>query len=201
TPTHVSLEWRDNSPDETSFRIHRATVPGFMVSPATEIAVTAANVTAFVDGAVQPGTTYYYKVVARNEWGDSLPSNEASATTPALVVPVAPSNLVVTPGGDKNLLMWQDNSFNETGFRIEVSTNDGASWSTLATVPEDTTSYEHSPLAVETAYLYRVFAFNAAGSSAPSNTAGAHSRPAAPSNLSAVAVSPTRIDLTWTNNS
>src|SRR5690606_18782920 len=201
TPTQVSLDGRDNGRDEPSFRIHRATVPGFMVSHATEIAVTAPNVTALVDGTVQPGTTYYYRVVARNEWGDSLPSNEASATTPALVVPVAPSNLVVTPGGDRNLLMWQDNSFNETGFRVEFSTNGGASWSTLATVPEDTTSYEHSPLTVDTAYLYRVYAFNAAGSSAPSNTAGAHSRPAAPSNLTAVAVSPTRIDLAWINNS
>lgn len=201
TPTHVALEWRDNSADETSFRIHRSTVPGFTPSPATEIAVTAPNVTALVDSTVQPGTTYYYRVVARNEWGDSAPSSEASATTPALVVPVAPSNLVVTPGGDTNLLMWQDNSFNETGFRVEFSINGGASWSTLATVPEDITSYEHSPLAVETAYLYRVVAFNDAGSSSPSNTAGAHSRPAAPSNLTAVAVSPTRIDLAWTNNS
>src|SRR5690606_28103237 len=104
-------------------------------------------------------------------------------------------------GGDKNRLEWQDNSINETGFRVEFSINGGASWSTLATVPEDTTFYEHSPLAVDTAYLYRVYAFNAAGSSAPSNTAGAHSRPAAPGNLSAVAVSPTRVDLTWTNNS
>src|SRR5690606_21976598 len=148
-----------------------------------------------------PGTTYYYRVVAWNDWGDSLPSNEASATTPALVVPVAPSNLVVTPGGDRNRLEWQDNSFNETGFRIEVSTNNGASWSTLDTVPQDTSFYEHSPLAVDTAYLYRVSAFNAAGSSSPSNTAAGHSTPAAPSNLSAVAVSPTRIDLNWQNNS
>ena len=31
TPTVVSLEWRDNSPDETSFRIHRSTIPGFTV--------------------------------------------------------------------------------------------------------------------------------------------------------------------------
>src|SRR5690606_3352128 len=177
------------------------TIPGFTVSPATEIAVTAANTTAFFDITAQPGTTYYYRVVARNEWGDSAPSNQASATTPALVVPVAPSNLVVTPGGDMNILMWQDNSFNETGFRVEFSINGGASWSTLATVAEDTTFYEHSPLAVDAAYLYRVSAFNAAGSSAPSNTAGAHSTPAAPSNLAAVAVSPTRVDLTWTNNS
>src|SRR5690606_1997273 len=98
-PTQVSLEWRDNSTDETSFRIHRSTVPGFLLSPATEIGFTAANATAFFDITAQPGTTYYYKVVAWNEWGDSLPSNEASATTPALVAPVAPSNLMVTPGG------------------------------------------------------------------------------------------------------
>src|SRR5690606_2514583 len=122
-------------------------------------------------------------------------------TTPALVVPVAPSNLVVMPGGDKNRLEWHDNSFNETGFRVEVSINGGASWSTLATVPEDTTFYEHSPLAVDTAYLYRVSAFNDAGSSSPSNTAGAHSRPAAPSNLVASAVGANRVDLNWQNNS
>src|SRR5439155_1197421 len=52
-----------------------------------------------------------------------------------------------------------------------------------------------------TTYSFRVAASNATGDSAPSSTAVAQTPPAAPSNLAATAVSSSRIDLAWADNS
>jgi hypothetical protein len=68
-------------------------------------------------------------------------------------------------------LSWTDNSNDEDGFRIERSS--GGSWSTLAQLPDNTTSYPDTTVTPGTAYSYRVVAYNAAGDSGPSNTASA----------------------------
>lgn len=58
-------------------------------------------------------------------------------------------------------LKWTDNSPDETGFYVESSTN-GTSFSLLATVDANTTTYVHSGLPQVTKYYYRVRAFNTA---------------------------------------
>lgn len=212
TPTQVFLQWRDNSDGETSFRIHRSTVP-FLPGPGTEVGFAPPNATNFPDTTAEPATTYFYRVVARNEYGDSPPSNEAQVTTPVVTnPPPAPSNLVVTPLGTLNSISWQDNSQDDphraTEFDVEVSTDNGASWSHLATVPYDPgqvlpTQYQqnHSPLTPDTRHVYRVRARNAGGASDYSNTGFGFSRPHAPSGLVATAISATHIDLSWQDNS
>ncbi len=56
-------------------------------------------------------------------------------------------------------LNWLDNSSNETGFRIERKTCSG-SWSTLATVGSNTTTYPDAGGATSEHYYYRVIAVN-----------------------------------------
>src|SRR5205823_1809078 len=60
-----------------------------------------------------------------------------------------------SPGGHVDLT-WRDNSGDETGYRIERSDNGGAGYSTLVTLPADSTSYSDNTAVGMTKYLYRV---------------------------------------------
>jgi subtilisin family serine protease len=75
-------------------------------------------------------------------------------------------------------LSWNDNSSNELGFQIERKKGSGGTYSQVATVGEDITSYTDTGLSKATTYYYRVRAYNAAGNSAYSNEAYPHSAPA-----------------------
>jgi hypothetical protein len=81
-------------------------------------------------------------------------------------VPAAPSNLVATRiSKGKIRLTWSDNSNNESGFRIEYSTN-GSTWKVLTSKAAGTTAYTVGGLRAGTLYSFRVYAYNAYGSSA-----------------------------------
>ncbi|MBA2301071.1 MAG: fibronectin type III domain-containing protein, partial [Acidobacteria bacterium] len=60
------------------------------------------------------------------------------------------------------------NAGDETGFRVEQSTN-GTTFVQVATVAAGVTTYRHNGLTPNTLYFYRVRAYNAAGNSAYSN--------------------------------
>ncbi len=66
-------------------------------------------------------------------------------------------------------LSWRDNSQNESGFKIEKLV--GASYVQIASLGANAQSYTDSGLTAGTSYCYRVTAFNAAGTSAASNSA------------------------------
>lgn len=86
--------------------------------------------------------------------------------------PVAPSSLGAVGGKRKVTISWADNSSNETGFKIERSTN-GTTFTQVTTVGAGVTSYTNTGLTSGTTYYYRVRATNANGDSAYSNTASA----------------------------
>jgi len=98
-----------------------------------------------------------------------------STPPPPAEPPAAPSALSATAGKRKITLSWSDNSNNESGFKIERST-DGVNFSQIATTGANTTSYTNSSLTTGTTYHYRVRAYNDAGDSAYSNTATATSK-------------------------
>jgi hypothetical protein len=90
--------------------------------------------------------------------------------------PAAPGNLVptVTPPGQIQL-NWIDNSANETGFRIERKDNAGQ-FSFLASVGPGVNTFNNTVLSLDTAFIYRVCAFNTAGNSSYSNESMASDR-------------------------
>jgi acid phosphatase type 7 len=91
------------------------------------------------------------------------------------VLPAAPTNLVATAVSNSRInLSWTDNSGDETGFRIERCKNPNCTnFAQIAQVGAGVTTFADTTVSKNTAYSYRVRAFNAAGNSAYSNTASA----------------------------
>lgn len=163
----INLSW-GNVAGETGFRIERST-DGVSWNLA---GTTGANVVTFQDTGRTASTTYQYRVQATNAGGASASSNLAAATTlPAPTLPAAPSNLRARVEGSKDVdvqLSWKDNAINESGFRVERSSNGGASWIEIDEVgPNETLSLDG--VTWGRTYHYRVSAFNSSGSSPYSN--------------------------------
>ncbi len=78
----INLSWVDNSNDETSFVIQRATDAGFTTNLATF--TRRANATTLVQTGLPRGVTYYYRILAQNAYGQSAWVNLSppSITTP-----------------------------------------------------------------------------------------------------------------------
>ncbi len=169
--TRVDLGWTDNSPNETTFSIERST-DGVNFAP---LAAVGAGVVIYADTSVTGGATYTYRVRASNAYGSSGYSNTATVTTPA-GLPNAPINLSARAASKTQInLKWTDAASNEQGFYVERSLN-GTSWSRIATLAANATSYASSGLTANTTYYYRLQSFNAAGVSAYSNTASARTK-------------------------
>ena len=98
----------------------------------------------------------------------------------------------LTASAAQMTLTWQDNSTNETGFKIERSTS-GGNFVQIGTTGADITTYVDSGLADGVTYSYRVCAYNAAGSSAYTATATATTPSAANAAPTISAIAPVSI--------
>lgn len=158
--TEIKLTWQDNSNNEDGFKIERKIIDGTY----TLIGSVGANVTTYTDTNLTPGTTYIYRVYAYNSAGNSGYSNEASATTLSPQAPQPPSNLTAqVEYPNKIILGWQDNSTNETGFKIYRKVP-GGDWEYIGEVGENTCQYTDTP-PVLTLLEYKVTAYNESGES------------------------------------
>lgn len=102
-------------------------------------------------------------------WSDPYTSSEPE---PPSGVPDAPTDLAaVASGAGAIILTWTDASSDEDGFSVERSPNGSTGWTTITVLGGDTETYtDASALLPGTEYFYRVLAYNADGSSDPSNT-------------------------------
>ncbi|QVL48494.1 MAG: fibronectin type III domain-containing protein [Thiocapsa sp.] len=167
--SRVNLVWRDNSNNESGFRIERRIGTGAW----SQIGSVGANVITFASTGLRSSTTYNYRVRAHNGSGTSAYSNTVAVRTAA---PAAPSNLAASVASRSRIdLRWRDNSNNETGFRIERRIGTGA-WSQIATVGPNVTGFASTGLRSRTTYGYRVRAYNGIGTSAYSNVVSATTR-------------------------
>ena len=94
----------------------------------------------------------------------------------------APTNLTARAVPSSRIdLSWQDNSTNETGFRLQRRLDGSGDWIEVGTTAANVNTFSDAGLEPTTAYRYRVQAFNSAGASAFSNEAVATTEAAAPS--------------------
>lgn len=159
TRSSIMLNWKDNSTNEAGFEVFRGSVPG---GPYNSLAVTLPNATSFKDDLTSPGA-YYYVVCAFNAAGKSSFTNEADASVAS---PSAPSNLKASVSASNVILTWNDNSGNESGFRIYHST--GGAFSVIASAAPEAVTYTHYGASAGDHY-YKVSAFNGVGESGFSN--------------------------------
>ena len=86
----IQFAFTESDASATAFNLYCATTAGGEVIPGTPtVAGFTANPFLWTSGT--PGTTYFCKVTALNSFGESGPSNEASATFPS--APKAPAGL------------------------------------------------------------------------------------------------------------
>ena len=169
------------------------------------VANTSNTTTTYAHTGLASGDTRHYRVSAINTNGTGVPSNVDSATT-GTSVPGAPTGLTATASGTTAIdLSWSAPGSTGgsaiTGYKIEVSSDGGSSWSDLvANTSNTTTTYAHTGLASGDTRHYRVSAINTNGAGVPSNVDSATtgtSVPGAPTGLTATASGATQIDLSW----
>jgi glucose/arabinose dehydrogenase len=165
----IRLTWTDDCTGESGFRIERKTGAGSFA----EVRTAGANATETIDGGLAPFTTYTYRLRAYAPRSFSDYSNEAAAAT---AVPPAPAGLTARRARNRKIrLTWQDESGDESGFRLER--RDGATgFAEIRTLPASTVAYTDAGLRRRTTYTYRVRAFNTHGQSPYSNEAIATAR-------------------------
>ncbi len=170
----------------------------------TQIAVVPASSTTYTNTGLTCGTSYSYRVRARNGDGYSTYTSQASDTA-CLVVP--PTNLTATASTSavSITLNWTDTNTTETGYQIERSVHNAATWSAIASVGANTTTFTNSAsILCATAYDYRVRAYQGSDYSGYSSVATATTLicpPLTPTGFTATAVSQSRINLSWNDPS
>ena len=203
----VALSWSapnsNGGSSLTTYTVYRSPTSGVLgsaLSPGPGLS------TSYTDTTAANGTTYYYVVKASNAVGESLSSNEASATPSApATAPSAPQSLAATAGNNQVALSWSAPNSNGgsslTTYTVYRSPTSGVLGSALSPGPGLSTSYTDTTAANGTTYYYVVKASNAVGESLSSNEASATpsapaTAPSAPQSLAATAGN-NQVALSW----
>jgi subtilisin family serine protease len=193
----IRVDWTDNATSETGYKVERS-LDGVAW---TQVMTLPANATTWTNVNLTAGTTYHYRVRANEGTVNGAFSNVATATT--FPPPATPTGVTATALSTSSIRVdWTDNSSSEQGFRIERSTDGGATWTQVVQLGPNVTTWTNIFLAPGTTYHYRIRAYEGAANGAYSAATSATTfpPPAAPTNLVAVMVNATTIQLSWTDN-
>lgn len=196
TATQIPLSWSQNSNNESGFSLEaRVGSSGNW----NQINTLLANVTTYTASGLLNGTQYYFRVRA---YAPGVYSVYSNITNPVTTAFPAPSVLNTTAARSNQVnLSWTDNSNSEQLFRLQRSpTGSNGSWTDLATVGPNVTTFADTTAVGNTTYYYQIRAENAFSNSAYSTAAAITTPPTEPSNLTATVASGTQINLTWSDN-
>ena len=169
----ISLNWNDNSTNETQWRIQWSTNGG----PFTVLSTVNSSTTATTGGPIGVsvptaglGATYRFQIIASTGTEFSSPSNTATVGMYDLNSPI---NFSVTALDPFNVIMsWEEGSTSEAGFSVEQKTGNGA-WLILGTLGPNTLSV--SPINLiepNLNYTFRLRAYKGGAPTTPDSAAG-----------------------------
>ena len=213
SPTQVNLFW--NAPSGFTiigYKIEYKTSGGSYATLVTTTGTSTATNTYYSHTGLVTGTAYSYKVYAINSVGTSVASGEITITptmSSAGTLPGSPTGLVGTPvSPTQATLSWTapaNGGYPITGYKIEYRIGSGSYTELVPTTGSTATTYSHTGMTAGQVYVYRVYAITQLGQSEKSSSettvtlkpASSSSAPGAPPGLSATAVSPTQVNLSW----
>jgi hypothetical protein len=196
--SQINLAWTASTTANVTYQVFQN---GAQIGTATGTTYSATGLAA--------STTYSFTVEATDSTGTSVAAGPASATTQAApacsAVPTAPANFTATASSSTAIgLSWFAVAppANCTIGSYSIYGGTTANPTTLLGTTTGT-SYSNTGLAASTTYYYVVKATDADGSSAASTQVSAKTQaapvaPAAPTSLTATAVSSSQINLLWT---
>jgi hypothetical protein len=189
--SRVDLNWVDNIVGETGFEIWASMNGGAF----SLISTGPANRPTFRHIGLSGSHSVTYKVRAYTASNQTLYSNAATAVVMAQPLGLNSQAL----DSSKILVKWNDNATNELTYEIWRSAGGGA-FTLLHTSPANTPRYTDSTVSANQTYSYKVRCKSGAHVSSFTNE---DTSPAmlAPTGLDGNAVSSTRVELTWTDNS
>ncbi len=170
--TVIMLRWKDQSDNETGFRIYYAMNDIDNISLYQQV---SKDTTEYgITDLYLPGTTFFFYVTAFNSFGESLPTDTVMVRirdSQDETTPKPPENLKALEIYERDVVLgWTDKSDNEEGFKLERRRVDESSFKIIVTLAKNTQQYRDAALEPGVTYFYRIYAFNDKGSSWPSNT-------------------------------
>ncbi len=171
TSTSVKLTWKDNSNNESGFKVERMDNTS---GKWTEIASLSQNVTSYTIGNLSISTSYTYRIKAFNSTNNSY--SYSTVITVSLKKPEVPSNIAVTALSSSEIRIdWSDNSGTEMGFAVERKKN-GSEFVEIVKLPSNTISYIDKGLNPNQQYFYRIRSYNENGYSSYSSSKSASTK-------------------------
>lgn len=207
----ILLRWRDQSTTEDGFAIFRKSSSGEY----SEIAVVGGDSSSYLDRSIlQRNETYFYLVRAVHGGTASEASNEVNLTIFQLPVdaPQNPRDLAASVLSSSQIkLTWIDESQNESGFKMERSSDGGSTFIEIeANLSDNVTEFFDTGLLPNTSYSYRIRSyiqsqngpvFSGYSATVQATTESEIVVPALPSDLVVTAPAYNEVRLTWVDNS
>ena len=191
--TQVTLNWKDNSNNETGFDIEWGETGTY-----GKAASVGSGVTSYLVTGWEACKAFYVRVRAKNAGGTSGWID--TKTTTIIAAPTAPLNLSTgTITANSIAINWRDNSTNESEFELQYDENSNFSSPTTQKLGIGTQSSTLNSLKANTTYYFRVRANNCGGSSSwidsKATTLGLPAQPSIP-NIN-VSVTGTEAKIDW----
>lgn len=181
----INVSWT-STPGAQSYTLYRSTASGGPYSSLGSITTTN-----YSNSSLASNTAYYYEVRSDNIWGTTAYSTYSGATT-WLSTPTSPSASALS---DTSIQISWSSVSGATGYKIFRSATSGGALVQIGT--SASTTYADNGRSSNTAYYYKIKAYNATVESDYSSESSATTVVSAPGGLAASSIVQTGATLAW----